>query len=69
MITNKKHTNQSIFFFIEYWVQYLIIAVLIILVSILFPKGESLQYAYQINDIAHKEIIAPFTFPIIKSEE
>tara|TARA_Y100001980_G_C14551132_1_gene334198 strand:- start:13 stop:2331 length:2319 start_codon:yes stop_codon:yes gene_type:complete len=69
MTTNKKNTNQSIFFFIDYWVQYLIIAALIILVSILFPKGESLQYAYQINDIAHKEIIAPFTFPIIKSEE
>jgi len=69
MIANKKDKNQSIFFLMEYWMQYLIIGVLIILVSILFPKGESLQYAYQINDIANKEIIAPFTFPIIKSEE
>ena len=64
-----KNINKVMFFFIEYWIQYTIIVSLIILVSFLFPKGKSLQYAYQLNDIAHEEIIAPFTFPILKSEQ
>ena len=64
-----KNINKVMFFFTEYWIQYTIIVSLIILVSFLFPKGKSLQYAYQLNDIAHEEIIAPFTFPILKSEQ
>ena len=57
------------FFLDQYWPQYLIIFSLIILVSILFPQGQSLQYAYQLNDVTRNPIIAPFTFPILKSNE
>ncbi len=57
------------FFLDQYWPQYLIISSLIILVSILFPQGQSLQYAYQLNDVTRNPIIAPFTFPILKSNE
>ena len=53
----------------HYWPQYLTIFSLIIIVSILFPQGQSLQYAYQLNDVSRDPIIAPFTFPILKSEE
>lgn len=34
-----------------------------------FPGGKSLQYSYQINDIAREPVIAPFNFPIMKTEE
>ena len=68
MSKSRKNKKQKFFFLKEYWIQYSIITSLIILVSFLFPKGKSLQYSYQINDIAHEEIIAPFTFPILKSE-
>ena len=57
------------FFIDQYWPQYLIIFSLIILVSILFPQGQSLQYAHQLNDVTRNPIIAPFTFPILKSNE
>ena len=53
----------------HYWPQYLTIFSLIIIVSILFPQGQSLQYAYQLNDISRDPIIAPFTFPILKSAD
>ena len=53
--------------FDKYWPQYLIISCLIIVVSFLFPQGKSLQYVYQLNDITREPIIAPFTFPILKS--
>jgi len=53
----------------KYWIQYSIIFGLIILIGFLFPKGKSLKYSYQINDVTRSPIIAPFTFPILKSEE
>tara|TARA_B100000676_G_scaffold78531_1_gene78278 strand:- start:280 stop:2601 length:2322 start_codon:yes stop_codon:yes gene_type:complete len=53
--------------FDKYWPQYLIISCLIIVISFLFPQGKSLQYVYQLNDITREPIIAPFTFPILKS--
>ena len=56
-------------YFDRYLKQYSIILSLIILISFLFPRGKVLKYAYQINDIASDAIIAPFTFPILKSEE
>ena len=39
------------------------------MISFLFPRGKVLKYSYQVNDIASDEIIAPFTFPILKSDE
>ncbi|MFL2983562.1 MAG: HD family phosphohydrolase [Candidatus Neomarinimicrobiota bacterium] len=53
----------------KYWPQYLIISTLILFISLLFPQGKSLQYLYQLNDIAHEPVIAPFTFPILKSNQ
>ena len=53
----------------KYWIQYTILSCLVISISFLFPKGKFLQYSYQINDITHETIIAPFTFPILKSKE
>ena len=53
----------------HYWPQYLTIFCLILIVSTLFPQGQSLQYAYQLNDVSRDPIIAPFTFPILKSAE
>jgi len=53
----------------KYWIQYSIIFLLIIVIAFLFPKGKTLKYAYQINDVTRSPIIAPFTYPILKSEE
>ena len=49
----------------QFWIQYLIIFGLILVISLLFPRGQSLQYSYQLNDISRDPIIAPFTFSIL----
>ena len=69
MIRQKLLKLRSYLYLDKYLRQYSIILTLIILISFLFPTGGVLKYAYQINDIASDEIIAPFTFPILKSEE
>ncbi|MFL3006436.1 MAG: hypothetical protein ACJZ10_00360 [Candidatus Neomarinimicrobiota bacterium] len=69
MIKQKFLDLLSYLYFDKYLKQYSIILSLIVLISFLFPRGKVLKYAYQINDIASDEIIAPFTFPILKSEE
>jgi len=69
MIKKKLIKALSYLYFDKYLKQYSIIISLIILISFLFPRGKVLKYTYQINDIASDEIIAPFTFPILKSEE
>ena len=56
-------------FFVKYWRQVIILGLLVIISSLFFPSGESLKYSYQLNDIPREPIIAPFTFPILKSEE
>ncbi len=53
----------------NFWRQVIILSSLVILASLFFPSGESLKYSYQLNDIPREPIIAPFTFPILKSEE
>ena len=35
----------------------------------LFPGGEALKYSYKINDVTREPIIAPYTFPILKTEK
>ena len=67
----KKQENLLLRYFLlnKYWPQYLIIFGLVLLISLLFPKGESLRYVYQLNDITREPIIAPFTFPILKSQQ
>ena len=46
-----------------------IILFLVVLISLLFPGGEALKYSYKLNDITREPIIAPYTFPILKTEE
>jgi membrane-associated HD superfamily phosphohydrolase len=53
----------------KYYIQYGIIFGLVIVIALLFPKGKSLKYSYQVNDITRSPIIAPFTYPILKSQE
>ncbi len=48
--------------------QILIFICLIIFASVFFPRGKSLQFTYQKDDIARETVIAPFTFPILKPE-
>ena len=59
---------QKFSFLNRYWKQIGIIFFLVILISFLFPRGEALQYSYKLNDITREPIIAPFTFPILKSK-
>lgn len=41
-----------------------------VITAILFPTGKSLEYSdYVIGSVVTKEIIAPFTFPILKTQE
>ena len=48
--------------------QILIFIGLIIFASVFFPRGRSLQFTYQKDDIARETVIAPLTFPILKPE-
>ena len=41
---------------------------LIIIASVFFPRGKSLKFTYQKDNIARETIIAPYTFPILKPE-
>jgi len=52
----------------KYWKQLSILLTLVIGVSLFFPGGKSLLYSYQLNEIAPDPIIAPFNFPILKTE-
>ena len=61
--------SKEIKFFQENLKQIGIIFALVILISLLFPGGEALKYSYKINDITREPIIAPYTFPILKTEK
>tara|TARA_Y100001970_G_C14208225_1_gene845336 strand:- start:11 stop:2320 length:2310 start_codon:yes stop_codon:yes gene_type:complete len=61
--------NNRFSFLVENWRQIGVILALVILISFLFPSGEVLQYSYKLNDITREPIIAPFTFPILKTSE
>ena len=70
----RKSYNQSIInkleaFFKENWRQIVILIGLTVILSLFFQSGRSLQYSYNIDDIAREPIIAPFNYPILKSEE
>ena len=60
--------NKVIRVFQKHWLQICILSVLVILTSLFFPSGKSLQFAYKTDDIAREPVIAPFTFPILKTE-
>ena len=49
--------------------QIAILTALVIIVSLFFRQGMVLQYSYQVDDIAREPVIAPFNFPILKTDE
>lgn len=53
----------------RYWPQITTLLGMVILMVFFFHRGKFLQYSYQLDDIAREPIIAPFNFPILKSEE
>ena len=68
-IRKETFLQKSVNIFYRYWLQVSILAVLVLGGSFFFPGGKSLQLSYKLNDITRKPIIAPFTFPILKTEE
>lgn len=69
-----RNPNRTTFFqrvksnFRIYGKQILLLIGLVIVLSLLFPRGKSLQYSYQLNDITREPILAPFNFPVLKTE-
>lgn len=53
---------------IEHWQPVAAVMGLVILLSLFFPSGQLLQYSYQLNDITRDPVIAPFNFPVLKTE-
>ena len=53
----------------NYSKQIVIFLSMVFILSLFFPRGKTLLYSYQINDIAREEVVAPFNFPILKSEK
>ena len=69
MRKNKKPFLSKIKIFInKYFKQLSILISLTIILSLFFQRGRSLQYSYNIDDIAREPIIAPYNFPILKSK-
>ena len=69
MRKNRKPFLSKIKIFInKYFKQLSILISLTIILSLFFQRGRSLQYSYNIDDIAREPIIAPYNFPILKSK-
>ena len=69
MRKNRKSFLSKIKIFInKYFKQLSILISLTIILSLFFQRGRSLQYSYNIDDIAREPIIAPYNFPILKSK-
>ena len=69
-IPNKPSKIQRSFTTINnYSKQIIIFLSMVFILSLFFPRGKTLLYSYQINDIAREEVVAPFNFPILKSEK
>ena len=66
---NESIINNLEEFFKENWPQIVRLICLTVILSLFFQSGRSLQYSYNIDDIAREPIIAPFNYPILKSEE
>lgn len=72
MIRGKNNLSLKKFktdFLSRYRWQILIFISLIIFSSIFFPRGKSLLFTYQKDDIARETVIASFTFPILKPDK
>ena len=69
MRKNRKSFLSKIKIFINKYFKLLSILIsLTIILSLFFQRGRSLQYSYNIDDIAREPIIAPYNFPILKSK-
>ena len=53
----------------HYWRQITILMSVIAVLSFLFPRGKALLYSYQLNDVAREEVVAPFNYPILKTDQ
>ena len=72
MIKNPNKTSlikQITFVFRQYWKQITVFILMVLILSLFFPRGKTLLYSYQLNDIAQEEVVAPFNFPILKLED
>ena len=72
MIKNPDKTSlikQITFVFRQYWKQITVFILMVLILSLFFPRGKTLLYSYQLNDIAQEEVVAPFNFPILKLED
>ena len=65
---NKSFLSKIKIFINKYFKQLSILISLTIILSLFFQRGRSLQYSYNIDDIAREPIIAPYNFPILKSK-
>ncbi len=69
-IPNKPSLYQKIMTIMNhYWRQISILVGVVVLLSFFFPRGKTLLYSYQLNDVAREEVVAPFNFPILKTED
>jgi hypothetical protein len=42
----------------------------IVLITLMFPRGESIEYSYEVGSIwTNKDLFAPFSFPILKDAQ
>ncbi|MBL7066292.1 MAG: HDIG domain-containing protein [Candidatus Marinimicrobia bacterium] len=51
----------------KFWALFWCVAIIVI-IALLFPKNRYSEYNYKINDITQSVVIAPFDYPILKSE-
>ena len=69
-IPNKPSFYQQVLNIINnYWRQISILLLVICILSFFFPRGKTLLYSYQLNDVAQEEVVAPFNFPILKTDD
>src|SRR6056297_2205 len=48
---------------------FLLYFILTFVITLFFPKNNYSEYNYQVNDITREKIIAPFDFPILKTDQ
>ena len=54
----------------EWSIKISIFLIVIIIIPLLFPSGRSLKYTdLTFGSIVHKKVIAPFRFPVLKTQE
>ncbi len=69
-IPNKPSFYQQVLSILNYyWRQISILLLVIGILSFFFPRGKTLLYSYQLNDVAQEEVVAPFNFPILKTDD